>query len=52
MATAVRNYQIAESPSERFERVTKKAIERAQRARARRAKQYRNGQITVSQQSR
>ena len=52
MASKVRSRQIAETPSERLERVFKQAVERHRRADERRAK--RNGkrkQVTISQRS-
>ena len=49
MASKVRSRQIAETPSERLERVFKRAVERHRRADARRAKQNRKVKIATSQ---
>ena len=52
MVSKVRGRQIAETPSERLERVFKQAVERHRRADARRANRSRESKVAASQQSR
>lgn len=52
MASKARNAQVEETPSERFERIFKRAVERHRRADARRAEKERKAKVVASGQSR
>lgn len=51
MASEVRNSQVEETPSERFERVFKEAVDRHRRADARRAERERKAKMMGPQRT-